>query len=304
MLSRVIPRLGLLATVAGILVPGAAYAACSLPNNLTNGQVTDATQVMGNFSALSTCLDNNGSVSTGFAGQVGVYSSAGKQISGQSLSGVLDNSISSTQGTIIYRGASGWQALAPGATHYVLSTNGPGADPAWVPQSGGGGGGKFGAFPGGASSFSVSASAIMNVIHVTNPISVSDLASLFSPVAGATYKMGIAGWDPVNKKITSAPTYTASQTVPAGGSSAPLYYAFSSPVNLTAGNYAVMQIRTDGTATTSTGLLFGGGTFWAAQLYMTSTNTSFSLTSQAPTTSDVWTSNGSGWWNFALMYSY
>jgi hypothetical protein len=295
---------GLALTLAGLaLVSADAWATCTVPNTLTNGQPTDATQVMGNFNALAACLDSNGSVSTGSAGQVGVYNSAGSQISGQSLSNILDSNIGSTQGTLIYRGSSGWQALAPGATHYVLGTNGPGADPGWVPQSGGSGGNKFAVFPGGTSGYSVSASAIANVIHVVNTITVSDLAALFSPVNGATYKMGLAGWNSATSKITGSPTYTASQTV-AGTSGAPLYFSFSAPVVLTAGNYVVMLIRTDGTPTTSVGLYYGGGTVWAPQLYMTGSSTVYSLASQAPTTSDVWSYQGGGWWDFALMYSY
>lgn len=43
---------GLIASSAG------AIAACPLPNTITNGQVTDATQVMGNFSAVQNCIEN------------------------------------------------------------------------------------------------------------------------------------------------------------------------------------------------------------------------------------------------------
>lgn len=52
--------------------------------------------------------------------------------------------ISSTQGAILYRGATEWEALAAGTPGYVLSTNGPGVDPSWVVQSGGGGGASLG----------------------------------------------------------------------------------------------------------------------------------------------------------------
>lgn len=55
------------------------------------------------------------------------------------LSAVLDG-ISSTRGTVLYRGAVGWSALAPGAAGNVLSTGGVGADPSWIPPGGGGGG--------------------------------------------------------------------------------------------------------------------------------------------------------------------
>lgn len=66
------------------------------------------------------------------------------------LSTILDG-ISATRGTILYRGAGGWAALAPGTATQVLTTAGPGADPAWAPGGGGGGGQReyeaFGALP-------------------------------------------------------------------------------------------------------------------------------------------------------------
>ena len=48
------------------------------------------------------------------------------------LSGSLDQQFSSTQGAILYRGVSGWQALAPGSAGLFLETNGAGANPAWA----------------------------------------------------------------------------------------------------------------------------------------------------------------------------
>ena len=54
---------------------------------------------------------------------------------------VLD-AISSTQGTILYRGASSWAALAVGTAGQVLNTNGAGADPTWEDAASGGGGGS------------------------------------------------------------------------------------------------------------------------------------------------------------------
>lgn len=47
--------------------------------------------------------------------------------------------ISSTQGVVLYRGASGWAALSPGTSGHFLKTNGAGADPSWAAASGGGG---------------------------------------------------------------------------------------------------------------------------------------------------------------------
>lgn len=53
---------------------------------------------------------------------------------------ILDT-LSATRGVIIFRGLTGWTVLLPGTAGNVLQTNGPGADPTWVPASGGGGGG-------------------------------------------------------------------------------------------------------------------------------------------------------------------
>lgn len=55
-----------------------------------------------------------------------------------SLSDVIDSAISSTRGSILYRGASGWTNLAPGTSGQFLKTNGAGADPAWASGSGSG----------------------------------------------------------------------------------------------------------------------------------------------------------------------
>lgn len=53
-------------------------------------------------------------------------------------SGVLDG-ISSTRGSVLYRGAGGWSALPPGLVGDVLTSGGTGADPTWAVGGGGGG---------------------------------------------------------------------------------------------------------------------------------------------------------------------
>jgi hypothetical protein len=57
-----------------------------------------------------------------------------------SLTQVLDLVGSTTYGDILYRGSTSWQRLAPSVSGYVLATQGQGANPLWVAQSGGGGG--------------------------------------------------------------------------------------------------------------------------------------------------------------------
>jgi hypothetical protein len=56
----------------------------------------------------------------------------------QTLSYMIDNAINSAsvQGSILYRGASGWAALAPGTNGQLLQTKGAGANPQWFTASG------------------------------------------------------------------------------------------------------------------------------------------------------------------------
>ena len=51
-------------------------------------------------------------------------------------SSVLDQ-IGNVQGDVLYRGASGWSALPPGTSGYVLATQGAGANPHWVTATAG-----------------------------------------------------------------------------------------------------------------------------------------------------------------------
>lgn len=82
--------------------------------------------------------------------QIDTYFSAEQLLAGRSTAGpgvgeeltiseVLDW-LSSTQGAVLYRGASGWAALAPGTAGHVLTTGGAGANPSWQAAGGGGGG--------------------------------------------------------------------------------------------------------------------------------------------------------------------
>ena len=133
----------LLATALSILLAAASTAnaqTCSLPNTLTNGTTADAAQVMANFDALLNCVSGNGSVGSGTPGQIGYYAATGNALSGESLSNLLDLAVGSAQGSILYRSSSGWVALPPGTSGYVLQSGGASGDPSWAPPGGGGGG--------------------------------------------------------------------------------------------------------------------------------------------------------------------
>ena len=54
------------------------------------------------------------------------------------LSAALDASAGATQGSILYRNATGWTQLGPGISGQVLSTNGTGANPSWLSAAGAG----------------------------------------------------------------------------------------------------------------------------------------------------------------------
>lgn len=47
------------------------------------------------------------------------------------LTAILDM-LSSTRGSVLYRGANGWAALPPGTVGQVLTSGGAGADPLWA----------------------------------------------------------------------------------------------------------------------------------------------------------------------------
>lgn len=81
MKKAIIPALTSLA-VLSITVP--AHASCPVPNNLTNGQVADATQVMDNFNALGNCSVS--ATGTPNSGQIATFSGS-KSIMAGDLSG-------------------------------------------------------------------------------------------------------------------------------------------------------------------------------------------------------------------------
>jgi hypothetical protein len=79
---------------------------------------------------------------------------------------ILDQ-ISATRGTVLYRGAAGWAALAPGTAGQFLQTAGAGADPLWA--AGGGGSTPWYWSPPTAASFTLS-----NGAGATNMILTDD----------------------------------------------------------------------------------------------------------------------------------
>jgi hypothetical protein len=115
------------------------------------------------------------------------------------LSAALDSAFSSTQGSVLYRGASAWAALGPGTNTYVLQTAGAGANPVWVPPAtviGGTGGWVL------ISTTSVSSQTTVNVLSVFSvtyaqydielidivPSGTNDLTFQFGNASGPTWE--------------------------------------------------------------------------------------------------------------------
>lgn len=137
---------------------GRAEAACTVPNQITNGQVADATVVMGNFNALKDCVDGAVKPSgTPAAGNLTTFSSSitvtNGNLSGDcTTSGTLAVTCTKSNGTSLGYFATGTDAAQLTGTIPVSRfDNGTNADSShflrgdgiWAPASGGGGGGNW-----------------------------------------------------------------------------------------------------------------------------------------------------------------
>jgi hypothetical protein len=168
------------------------------------------------FTRLLTKLTSAGIAGTGLTSngtQIALATQAAKTILANKTSGtasptactisdILDF-VSATRGTILYRGTSGWAALAPGTAGYLLQTNGAGADPTWVVAPTGGGGGATAmwewGFAGVASPLSVvgSTTAALGAGSVTLALQTPTKMNLFWFTAGqssksVTFDFGVA----------------------------------------------------------------------------------------------------------------
>lgn len=98
---------------------------------------------------------------------------------------ILDQ-IGTTQGSILYRGASAWAALGPGTNGQVLQTQGAGADPQWV--SGAAGSTLLGSAAGTGSSATLTVSSIPATANDLE-IFISGRTTFSAGAGGTTYTM-------------------------------------------------------------------------------------------------------------------
>ena len=108
--------------------PGVSSIATSAP--ITGGTITTTGTI-----GLAGAGVTNTYLATMAAGTIKANATGGSaQPTDVTPSAVLDI-IGTSRGSLLYRGASVWSALAPSTAGYLLATNGIGADPAWVPTS-------------------------------------------------------------------------------------------------------------------------------------------------------------------------
>lgn len=126
-------------------------------------------------------------------------------------------------------------------------------------------------------------------------ITLFSASMLFTTVTGATYKMGIAPWDDVNKKITAAPTYAdASYTETAGGLKC-VSFRWAAGVSMSLASpgpmYLIFLVRTDSTSTVGITANFTTSNQVGENIYLSESSAAAHLASLAPATTDTWTMN-------------
>ena len=126
-------------------------------------------------------------VNSGSTNNVAYYAGSGTAVSGETLSALLDASLGSTQGSVIYRGASTWTVLAPGTSGYFLQTQGSSANPTWASASG-----SSGCTTGGSSGNMLVASGTGTCITDTNASLVNGAMTLGSSGTAGSVTMGNA----------------------------------------------------------------------------------------------------------------
>lgn len=164
--------------------------------------------------------------------------------------------ISSTRGSVLYRGDTAWEALAPGTAGQVLSTNGAGADPSWIAAGGGGGSStSYAQSSASAASTSAYAGKGARVIPQAN-ITISKLMFTVNEVAGRTYQAFVVTANSshvIQTVAASAPSYVSG----ASGVTTRTH-TLSTPVAITAGTIiGIMLYCTSTAANVSNGVIAG-----------------------------------------------
>lgn len=166
------------------------------------------------------------------------------------LSDVIDWT-EDTHGSILFRGATEWEALAPGGAGEVLTTNGAAADPSW--EAPGAGGGYFkGLFVAPVGALDATAFATKGFGWTTDAnIEVhKGHAIISSNPANSAHSMQIATVNLTNGTIGTV--LGTSNTAVINSTSTLVYeFIFPTPVTIASGtDIAILMINNSGTGTT------------------------------------------------------
>jgi hypothetical protein len=120
------------------VVAGTYGSASQVPvfNVLASGQISSASNVPIAISASQVSgLAPSATIDTTNASNITSGTLASARY-GSTLSAALDSSAGATQGSILYRSATGWTQLGPGVSGQTLQTQGAGANPVWAAGAG------------------------------------------------------------------------------------------------------------------------------------------------------------------------
>ena len=216
-------RVGVLESGSAVYQPASARLTALTNGTIDGIAIGSATRATGAFSTVTTT-----SLTLGASTLTGVGTAAGTVAAGNdsritgavqvsAFSSALDSAFTSARGSILYRGASGWVALAPGTSGYVLQTGGASADPVWVAQATSGSG-----------------------------VSSSALDTAFGSAQGSILYRGASAW-------TTLTPGTAGQVLTTNGNSAnPTWTAPSSYTPTTGAVVSSARVQSSALASTST----------------------------------------------------
>lgn len=223
---------------------------------------------------------------------------------------VMLDQVTNIPGSIMFRTAEEWVGLAAGPSGDVLTSQGPGNAPAYLPASGGGGGAAallgLPAGPFTAIDASGTASKAMNFIPGIN-VEINAVYMLHDDAYGGTYECRIFN---IPGGATSHVLGTEVARTSSVIDAAPHSWAnwlrlpFTTAIPLVANHtYAFVIVRTDGSGTSPVALLYNTQTYPPASAPITSTQNS-GLASNNPVAGNTMTAGSSPYAQYGIGFEW